>query len=71
MKPEDFDNYVVKSGVGVFTCTVCTFSARQARDTRNHVESKHFPKTFTYKCLTCDKSFGTNNAFTCHKKSHK
>ena len=68
-KPEDFDNYVVKNGAGVFTCMVCSYNLKNSRDARNHVESKHFPNTFTYRCLACDKTFGTNWALTRHKYS--
>ena len=69
---EDFDNFIIKEGVGVYTCTVCSFVQKSLPAARNHVESKHFPDIFTYSCPACDKSFKTNNADQWHMRNlHK
>ena len=70
-RPEDLDQYIIKAGVGRYSCQLCGYSQSQAGFIRNHVESKHFPNTFTYSCNLCSKTFGTNNAFLWHKRSHK
>ena len=71
MQLEDFDQYVNKDGVGVFSCMICSYKQKAVWNVRNHVESKHFPHTFIYTCPICDKTFGSNNAFLWHKRSHK
>ena len=59
-------------GDGTFACALCSFSMTRRLHVRNHVESKHFPNTFTYPCPICSKEFGTNKAFLNHKNSeHK
>ena len=56
-----------------FYCTLCDkFSHRASYNTRNHVESHHFPNMFTYQCDQCDQTFGTKNKFANHKsRDHK
>lgn len=59
-------------GDGTFACALCSFNMTRRLHVRNHVESKHFPNTFTYPCPICDKEFGTNKAFSNHKNlEHK
>ena len=69
-KPEDFDNYVIKDGARVFICMVCSLVLQSAQGARIHVETKHFPNTLTYKCLSCEKSFGTHSSFSWHKRTN-
>ena len=66
-KPEDFEKYLMSNGAGGYTCSLCSYTKTRTL-VRNHVESIHFPNTFTYKCDLCGKTFGTNNAFLMHKK---
>ena len=72
-KPEDFENYMMSNGVGSFTCSLCSYTKSRTL-VRLHVESIHFPNTFTYYCPdpACQKTFGTNKAFIIHKnRAHK
>ena len=70
--PEDFVQYVVRIEDGSYSCTLCDHNQKLLFDVRNHVESKHFPNTFTYTCEFCGKTSGTRGAFLAHKKkNHK
>jgi len=65
---EDFDNFIEKEpeDTGYF-CSIClAFRKRGKADVRNHVESKHFPNTFTYSCDMCGLTVGTNTALKRH-----
>ena len=66
--PEDFENYVTKTSMGIPMCTICEYTQNQYSVVKNHVESKHFPNTFQYDCPLCSKHFGTSNAFVIHKR---
>ena len=64
----DFDKFIEKEpeDQGYF-CSICfAFRKRGKADVRNHVESKHFPNTFTYKCDECGWVVGTNTALKRH-----
>ena len=68
---DHFDQYMSKIGVGTFSCNICPYVKTKTM-VRNHVESIHYPNTFTYTCPICGKAFGTNNSYVCHKKrAHK
>jgi len=58
-----------------YYCTLCVdtvYCHKNSYNTRNHVESQHFPKMFSYPCDKCDMTFSTNNAFSLHKsRKHK
>ena len=72
--PEDLLQFVIKSLEGsTFECTLCpNFKAVRKGLVRNHLESIHFPGTFTYYCDYCNKPFGGKNALAVHKSSaHK
>ena len=66
--PEDFEKFAVKNGRGSFSCSLCTKHAVQLTDIKRHIESIHFPNTFTYTCPYCSKQLGSNNAYLVHKK---
>ena len=66
--PEDFEKFAVKNGPGSFSCSLCTKHAAQLTDIKRHIESIHFPNTFTYACPFCSKQLGSNNAYLVHKK---
>ena len=70
-QPEEFVNYTNKDENGVYVCQLCSYNNRDLTKMRNHVECKHFPNTFSYNCPSCDKVFGTNNAYMWHRRSHK
>jgi len=56
-----------------FYCSLCDkFSHKASYNTRNHVESHHFPNMFSYQCDQCDKSFATKSNFLMHRsRKHK
>ena len=70
---EDFDQYVRKDANGSKYCGLCfTFKTNHQGNLRNHIESKHFPYTFTYQCPDCNIVLHTNKAFLVHRsKTHK
>jgi len=70
-KPEDFEQFAIKNGSSSFSCSICSSHSSQLRDMKRHIESIHFPNTFTYSCTFCEKVFGTQNAYLNHKKIHK
>ena len=68
---DHFDQYMSKVGGGTFSCNICPYVKTKTL-VRNHVESIHYPNTFTYTCPICGKAYGTNNSYVCHKKrAHK
>jgi len=51
-----------------YHCSLCDkFSHTNSYHTRNHVESQHFPNSFTYPCDQCDTVFYTKSNFSMHK----
>ena len=74
--PSQLDQFVEKNlGDGRWQCTICKdFSNTGKNHVRNHVESKHFPNTFSYNCpfVQCGKVFYTFQAIQKHKsREHK
>jgi len=69
--PEDLHVYVTENpdlgSKHKFICALCNQSGLNRRDLRNHVESIHFPGTFTYSCDICDKELKTKKALNNHK----
>ena len=68
--PDDFDQYVQRGGSSGHYCQLCSYSQAQFSVVKNHIESKHFPNTFSYQCPFCNKNFGTNKAFIIHKNRY-
>jgi len=56
-----------------FHCTICgKFAHKNSYCTRNHVESQHFPDTFSYPCDQCEMVFTTKSNFSLHRsRKHK
>jgi len=56
-----------------FHCTLCEkFSHKVKPLARNHVESQHFPNTFSYPCDQCEESFDAKSKFNLHRqRKHK
>ena len=72
--PADLLMYVTRCDIsGKYTCGICkSFSHAGKSHVRNHVESKHFPDSFTYECNQCDKTFSTKNGVANHRSvAHK
>ena len=71
--PDDFAQFIQRNLIsGEHVCQICNYSQKQLWTVKNHVESKHFPNSFTYNCPMCEKVFGTNQAFMKHKnRAHK
>ena len=70
--PDDFEQYVQRSETGIYLCHLCNYSQTQFSVVKNHVESKHFPNTFSYQCQQCDTVLGTNTALYRHvQRVHK
>ena len=67
--PEDLEQFISSAPGHLHSCTLCSYTKTKTL-VRNHVESIHFPKTFTYRCSVpdCEKVFWTNNAFQMHRK---
>jgi len=66
-KPEDFNKYVTRNEAGVPMCDICQgFVNRAIVNVVNHIESKHFPSTFTYSCPNCHKMVATRKALQRH-----
>ena len=61
--------YINQSLVGAgasFQCTLCGKTKGQKNNIMNHVESIHFPGSFTYHCNICDKTVKTKSALNLH-----
>ena len=71
---EDFEEYISKEPDGVkYYCSICEkFRKRGRSDVKDHIESIHFPNSFSYQCQYCDHVVGTNKALTRHvQRLHK
>ena len=61
--------YIKQNSVGAgasFQCTLCGKTNGQKNNIMNHVESIHFPGSFTYHCNLCDKTVKTKSALNLH-----
>jgi len=69
LDPADLLQYIVKdSSTGNLSCSLCySFSHRSRANVRNHIESKHFPKTFVYTCPICEKECPSHQSMLKHK----
>jgi len=69
--PEDFDMFVTRDGP-ICVCTLCgVFRNRTITNVRCHIESKHFPGTFTYSCQICGKQCNSKTSLRDHSQSCK
>ena len=66
---ESFEQYLIRQGAGLYCCSICNQTRPDKTDLLIHVESKHFPHTFTYSCPFCEKTFGTYGTFKTHKST--
>jgi len=65
--PEDLKRYIVQDELKGPTCGICfIFSHRSKSNVQNHIESKHFPNSFTYTCPKCFKNVSTKKALEIH-----
>ena len=72
--PSELWQFVTKDKQdGKFHCTICNvFSHPSSGCTRNHVEAKHFPKSFSYECSVCSQTFHSKNSLNTHTyNTHK
>ena len=69
--PEQLLEYVGKDPLsGKYTCTICSsFFHTSKSNTRNHVESKHFPDAFVYSCEVCNSTFPTRMSLYKHRQT--
>jgi len=68
----DFDKYITVNESGLPTCGVCfAFSHSGKSNVRVHVESRHFPNTFTYTCPICAKLLASKQALQNHLRRCK
>jgi len=64
---EDLKKYIVRKGL-VPECGICfQYSNKSSTNVRNHIESKHFPGMFSYKCDWCDKIYNSKQAVDKHR----
>ena len=67
--PADLLNYIERNDqTGVYQCTICFNCSHKSRsNVRNHVESKHFPNTFQYRCPICEYQCSSQQSLLKHK----
>jgi len=67
--PEQLMEYVARDPLtGKYSCKICAnFSHQWKSNTRNHVESKHFPTSFVYACDHCSATFNTRMQLYAHR----
>jgi len=66
-----FDNYIGRMEKEYF-CEICQIFKHKSKHTvRTHVESRHFPNTFSYKCQICDQSCSSRKALENHMQKHR
>ena len=52
---------VYNKEVNKFQCTVCNKQSARKDNLFKHIESVHFPDSFTYECTFCHETFSTRN----------
>ena len=63
---------VTRNDAGMPSCSVCMkFSNKSLGNARNHIESRHYPNTFSYTCTQCPAVLGTFNALNMHQRGHR
>ncbi|XP_023339251.1 protein tramtrack, beta isoform isoform X28 [Eurytemora carolleeae] len=66
--PSELDNYLLRLSSSLYVCGICSQFKHQAKsNVRNHVESKHFPNSFSYSCEVCGTVSTTKQAHQSHK----
>ena len=70
--PEQLMEYVVRDPEsGKYYCVMCNnFSHLSKSNVRNHVESIHFPDTFSYSCSLCASTFKTRQELYRHRSQN-
>ena len=69
--PADLDQFIARTGSG-YSCGLCgAFTHGSRSNTRNHIESRHFPNTFVYNCDICQKQCSSRQALQQHKSKKK
>ena len=75
-----FGHYVGITSEGLHHCTLCEYvnppNGKGRENIMEHVEKKHFPNPFVYRCPHCGKVFGKRAVLTvhkhrCYKKQHQ
>ena len=72
--PSQFHNFMRKDDFdGKHYCTICEmFSHKGTTHVRNHIEAKHFPDSFVYKCNMCIEIFKNAKSLSNHRhRKHK
>jgi len=68
MSPSDLLNYfTADDATNKFRCNICHKLVNQKTHVLNHLESIHFPQSFTYMCPVCSAVFNTRNKLYKHK----
>jgi len=68
---EEFKQYIIQTERGR-TCSLChLFSHRSEYNVKLHIESKHFPNSFSWACAVCAMNFGTKMALDKHMTQHR
>ena len=67
--PSDLLFYVGKDTLsGKHLCTICNkYQNINKSKVRDHIESIHFPKTFSYQCDLCDKTSSSKRGLEVHR----
>ena len=65
---QDLDKYILTSENGSFYCGICHQAMNQKGNLRQHIEAKHFPNGFSYKCSECTLVLGSRKALYNHKQ---
>ena len=67
--PSELQQFVKKDyETNKYYCTLCErFSHKSTTHIRNHVESQHFPNTFSYPCDICGEVLTSKSNFMLHR----
>jgi len=70
--PSQLQQYVRRDESGSYQCTICESFFRGLKNTRDHVEAKHFPNSFVYNCDQCDEVLTNAKSLSNHRhRRHK
>ena len=65
--PEDFQRFAIKLDHGPFKCHYCEYFHDRKSQVLFHIESKHFPNSFTYNCRFCKHTLKLRSTLVRHE----
>ena len=68
----NLEDYCTRDPVTMrYTCSICFRALTRKEKLFNHLETFHFPDSFSYNCTFCTEVFNTRERLSNHRKKHR